>query len=202
VDIDEFINIEQICLQHPAVVAEIEKLKLPPGVTVCNDPWIYGTDDPNESKRLFQCYMYLVEVDHPENNHYSLPCKFSPVFDALTHELVRIDYLPGGVDAVTTETQPWKPVKTIQYAHSLLQEPLRKDLKSYVVSQPEGPSFTVTGNLVNWQKWRFRVGYNNREGLVLYNITYDGRNLFYRLGLCELTVPYGGEQQHHYLGTW
>lgn len=173
--------------------AEVAKLNLPPGVTVCNDPWIYGTDDPNETRRLFQCYMYIVATDHPENNHYSVPCKFSPVFDVHKRELVRMDYLPGGVDTQTTETQPWKPVETIQYAHDLLQEPLRTDLKPYIVQQPQGPSFNVDDNVVSWQKWRFRVGFNSREGLVIYNLTYGKRNVFYRLSMSEMTVPYGGK---------
>ncbi|PLN76423.1 copper amine oxidase [Aspergillus taichungensis] len=191
VDIDELIDIERLCMEHPAVKAEIEKLKLPPGVTVCNDPWMYGSDNPNETRRLFQCFMYMVSVDHPQNNHYSLPCKFSPVFDRRTMELVRMDYLPGGADTASTETQPWKPVETIQYAHDLLTEPLRTDLKPYIVQQPEGASFSVDGNSVYWQKWRFRVGFNNREGMVLYNLTYDNRNILYRLAVSEMTVPYG-----------
>lgn len=70
---------------------------------------------------------------------------------------------------------------------------MRTDLKPYIVQQPEGPSFSTTGNLVQWQKWRFRLGFNAREGMVLYNITYDGRNVFYRLSLSEMTVPYGGK---------
>lgn len=183
-------------MRHPAVLAEIAKLQLPSGMAVCNDPWMYGTDDPTETRRLFQCFMYIVEVvDHPQNNHYSVPCKFSPVFDGITRELVRMDYLPGGPDAHgDEETRPWKPVKTVQYAHDLLDEPLRTDLKPYVVQQPEGASFTVDdGNSVYWQKWRFRVGFNNREGLVLYNVTYDDRNVLYRLAVSEMTVPYGGE---------
>ncbi|KAL4905593.1 hypothetical protein BDW74DRAFT_185119 [Aspergillus multicolor] len=192
VDTDELIEIEALCLSHPAVKAEIAKLELPAGVTVCNDPWIYGCDDPNESRRLFQCYMYIVGTDHPQNNHYSVPCKFSPVFDGLTRELVRMDYLPATADAsVESETKPWKPVDTIQYAHDLLTEDLRKDLKPLLVSQPQGPSFTVTGNEVYWQKWRFRVGFNSREGLVIHNITYDNRSVFYRLSMSEMTVPYG-----------
>ncbi|KAL2807864.1 copper amine oxidase [Aspergillus granulosus] len=190
-DVDEITGIEKLCDEHPAVLAEIEKLKLPPGVRVCNDPWMYGTDNPNETRRLFQCFMYIVTVDHPENNHYSTPCKFSPVFDGHTRELVRMDYLPGGADTQTVETQPWKPVETIQYAHDLLKEPLRTDLKPYIVQQPEGASFSVEGNQVYWQKWRFRVGYNNRDGLVLYNLTYDNRNVLYRLSVSEMTVPYG-----------
>lgn len=192
-DVDELIEMERVCLKHPAVLAEIEKMELPAGVTICTDPWAYGTDDHNETRRLFQCYMYLAENDHDECNHYSLPCAFSPVFDAVTHKLVRMEYLPLGPDHSVSPTQKWKPVKTVQYAHNLLETPTRKDLKPYVVQQPQGASFSVEGSLVQWQKWRFRVGFNYREGLVLNNITYDGRNVFYRLSLSEMTVPYGGE---------
>ncbi|KAL4804661.1 copper amine oxidase [Aspergillus unguis] len=194
VDVDEMIAIEQLCLSHPVVKAEIAKLQLPAGVTVCNDPWIYGCDDPKESRRLFQCYMYIITTDHPQNNHYSVPCKFSPVFDGLTHELVRIDYLPTGGDAAPSKVQdtlPWKPVETIQYAHDLLTEGLRSDLKPYLVQQPQGPSFSLNGREVSWQKWKFRVGFNSREGMVIHNVTYDNRNIFYRLSMSEMTVPYG-----------
>ncbi|KAE8360380.1 copper amine oxidase [Aspergillus caelatus] len=166
------------------------QMQLPPGVVVCTEPWMYGTDTANENRRLFQCYLYVVEINHPENHHYSVPCRFSPVF-GITHELVRVDYLPTGLDHTVRETQPWKPVKTVQYAHELLDEPMRQDLKPYIVQQPQGASFSTEGNVVSWQKWRFRVGFNSREGLVIYNVTYDGRNTFYCLSLSEMTVPYG-----------
>ena len=41
---------------------------------------------------------------------------------------------------------------------------VRKDLKPFVITQPEGPSFQIDGYQVVWQKWRFRVGFNVREG--------------------------------------
>jgi hypothetical protein len=37
------------------------------------------------------------------------------------------------------------------------------------------------------------LGFNAREGLIIYNVTYDNRNLFYRLAVSEMTVPYGGK---------
>jgi primary-amine oxidase len=46
-------------------------------------------------------------------------------------------------------------------------------------------------NLVEWQKWRFRVGFNPREGTTIHDVLYDGRSVFYRLALSEMTVPYG-----------
>ena len=198
VDVDEMIEIEELCLKHPEVIKEIEKMKLPKGVTVCNDPWAYSTDDINETRRLFQCYMYIVAIDHPQTNHYSLPAHFSPVFDAHTKELIRIDHLALGDDHSTHDTQPWKPIPAIEYAHDLLQEPLRQDLKPYIVQQPQGPSYSVEGHLVKWQKWRFRVGWNYRDGVVLYNMTYDGRNIFHRLSLSEMTVPYADPRRPYH----
>eukprot|EP00879_Flechtneria_rotunda_P024835 GHRR01026353.1.p1 GENE.GHRR01026353.1~~GHRR01026353.1.p1 ORF type:complete len:141 (+),score=21.83 GHRR01026353.1:225-647(+) len=59
----------------------------------------------------------------------------------------------------------------------------------------QGPSFTVHGNLVRWQKWSFRVGFNYREGLVLHQLGYqDGdvvRPVMHRGSLVEMAVPYG-----------
>ena len=54
---------------------------------------------------------------------------------------------------------------------------------------------TVRGHEVKWQKWSFRVGFTQREGLVLHTIGYeDGgrvRPIIYRASLAEMTVPYG-----------
>jgi primary-amine oxidase len=63
------------------------------------------------------------------------------------------------------------------------------------ITQPEGPSFTVDGNLVRWQKWSFRVGMDPLEGLVLWRVGYeDGgrvRPILYRAAVSEMVVPYG-----------
>src|ERR1700716_2196010 len=108
-----------------------------------NDPWAYGTDNAKESRRLFQCYMYIILNDDPEANHYSLPAPFSPVFDAITKELLWIDYLPmnAGKDP-DAQVQPWDPVPPVEYAAGLLGlSAFRTDLKPLQVVQPEGPSF-------------------------------------------------------------
>jgi Cu2+-containing amine oxidase len=39
----------------------------------------------------------------------------------------------------------------------------------------EGASFAVDGREVTWDKWTLRVGFNYREGLVLHDVKYDGR---------------------------
>lgn len=158
-----------------------------------NDPWTYGTDDANERRRFFQCYMYIALNDDPEANHYSTPLPLAPIFDAHTLELVRIEKLPMGVDAgVDEETKPWTPVKPVEYSANLLgADRLRKDLKPLQVVQPEGPSFTINQRAVSWQKWTFQLGWSLREGPILHDVRYDGRPLFYRVSMSEMTVPYG-----------
>ncbi|RMY66586.1 hypothetical protein D0863_08355 [Hortaea werneckii] len=37
----------------------------------------------------------------------------------------------------------------------------------------------------------YLVGFNYREGMTIHDVRYDGRPLFYRLSISEMTVPYG-----------
>jgi primary-amine oxidase len=79
---------------------------------------------------------------------------------------------------------------------------MRTDLKPVEIVQPEGVSFKVTGNQVEWQKWKFRVGFTSREGLVLHAISYndDGveRPVLTRASICEMVVPYGDPGEPYY----
>ncbi|ODV85221.1 hypothetical protein CANARDRAFT_28502 [[Candida] arabinofermentans NRRL YB-2248] len=187
---DDVEVVEKLATTHPIVAAEIEKLKLPAFVKVVCDPWIYGKDDPNEDRFLVQCYMYLASAYHPESNHYSLPLKFSPVFNCLTKEFVRMDYLPAGIDGTVTATEAWTEFPFVEYHPDLNGESLRP-LKPLIVQQPEGPSFTTEGNNIKWQSWEFRVIPLAREGFAIYDIYFKGRSILYRLSLSEMTVPYG-----------
>ena len=71
----------------------------------------------------------------------------------------------------------------------------RDTLKPLEVVQPEGANFTLQGNEVSWQNWRFRYAVNGREGLVLYTVSYEDhgklRSILYRGSLSEMVVPYG-----------
>jgi primary-amine oxidase len=70
----------------------------------------------------------------------------------------------------------------------------RTGLKPLVVTQPDGPSFQISGDDVTWQGWHFTIGYTAREGLVLNRIGYDDRGavrpIIYRLALDDIYVPY------------
>lgn len=44
--------------------------------------------------------------------------------------------------------------------HPDLQTQRRETTMPYQVLQPKGPSFQTCGNLLTWEKWRMRVGFN------------------------------------------
>jgi primary-amine oxidase len=68
--------------------------------------------------------------------------------------------------------------------------PQRTTLKPIEITQPEGPSFTVDGDSVSWEGWSFRVGFDQREGLVLHQIALQDRPVIYRASIAEMVVPY------------
>ncbi|WP_240477439.1 primary-amine oxidase [Jiangella muralis] len=72
--------------------------------------------------------------------------------------------------------------------------PPRTTLKPIEITQPEGPSFTVEDDVVTWENWSFRVGFDPREGLVLHQLGWrEGdrvRPVVYRASVAEMVVPY------------
>ena len=72
--------------------------------------------------------------------------------------------------------------------------PTREIKSPLSVSQPLGPSFTLDGQQVSWQNWKFHFRVDARRGIVLSLVRYtDGgrdRSVLYQGSLSELFVPY------------
>ena len=187
-------SVERVALEDEGVKAEIAKLKLPEGSVVVVDPWIYGehslhapflkicsdtasgADGVNDDDRMWQCLLYMRDPANPEDPdscHYAFPLAISPVVRSDLMKVSRIDFLPTGLDNTINETTPWQPKPANEYVSDYQQ--LRTDLKPLNVIQPEGASFSVTeqgtSHVLAWQKWNFRVGFNQREGMVLYDVS-------------------------------
>lgn len=121
----------------------------------------------------------------PGDNHYAYPLRgLYAVVDLRSMEVVEVE--DHGVT-------PLPPTPGDYTADRL--DAFRTDLKPLEIVQPEGPSFEVDGWEVRWQKWRFRIGFTQREGLVLHAIGYeDGgrlRPVCHRASIAELVIPYG-----------
>ncbi|GAX75117.1 hypothetical protein CEUSTIGMA_g2561.t1 [Chlamydomonas eustigma] len=137
------------------------------------------------SRRLMQGFLYGRLC--PGDNEYAHPIDLCPIVDLNEGRVVHID-MPEG-------KPPPMPLQSVNYRSDLLTQPWRKDLKPLHYVQPEGPSFNVEGNLVHWQKWKIRLGFNAREGLVLHQVGYEDegrvRPVLHRMSLAEMAVPYG-----------
>ena len=157
------------------------------GITDMNqvlvEPWAAGHFGlaGEAGERIAYGHCWLMNADG--SNPYGRPiANLHPVIDLRRGAVIRVD------DFGAVPIPPEEPVIA-------RKQGLRGDVKPLGIVQPEGPSFTVEGHLVRWQKWHIRVGFNVREGLVLYDIAYEDkgrlRPIMYRASMAEMVVPYG-----------
>ncbi len=147
--------------------------------------WPFG-DLASENERHLRLAWTPVWVrHHRDDNPYAHPIRgLHAVLDLQTMKVIRIE--DHGEAPIPQAPGNYTPDAV---------DPLRNDLRPLEITQPEGPSFEVDGWQVRWQKWRLRIGFNQREGLALHELGYeDGgrlRPICYRASCAELVIPYG-----------
>lgn len=190
--LDEFSECEQAVKKDPAFQKAVSLRGVNDLDLVMVDAWSAGNfGAPEEQNTRLVRALSWVRSDL-EDNGYARPLEgLIAVVNLNTMEVLRIeDY---GVVTL--------PKESGNYRSDKISVPLRDDLKPLQVIQPEGPSFEVKGWEVAWQKWKFRIGFTSREGLVLHTLTYDDqgkeRPILYRASLSEMVVPYGDPGPNH-----
>ena len=161
------------------------------------EPWAAGYTGPDDDPGARRIIRPLTWVRaEPGENGYARPVEglvvvvdldAMEVVDVADHGVVELPPRPGNYD----------PLRMTDPGNVPHFEGLRADLKPIEITQPEGPSFKVSGHGVAWQKWQVRVGFTPREGLVLHELSYDGRPIIYRASLAEMFVPYGDPAPSH-----
>jgi len=190
--LDEFFEVERAVRRHPEFLAALQRRGIEDADLVMVDPWsagFYGTEAPEYlGRRLSRALCFVRSEDR--DNGYARPIdSMVVVVDVNKLEVLRVEEY--GPVALPPESGNWAR----EYIPNV-----RTDLKPIEIVQPEGTSFTVTGHQVEWQKWKFRVGFTTREGLVLHTISYTDetgeRPILHRASISEMVVPYGdpGEQ--------
>ena len=149
------------------------------------DPWPTGNFGvaAEEDRRVVRCIPYLRES--PGANGYARP---------IEGLLARVDAARGEViDIVDFGVVPMPPDTGSYYPED--NGPIRSDLRPLEITQPDGPSFRVEGNRIEWQGWSVRVTLDPTEGLVLHDLAIaDGgrrRQVLRRAAIAEMVVPYG-----------
>ncbi|MCH9667789.1 MAG: primary-amine oxidase [Actinomycetia bacterium] len=205
--VDEFLECDQALRSHPDVVAALAKRGVTDMDLVFFDTWTYGDAvAPAEFRnRRIGWSDSWVKAAPGANPYARLVSGLHCVIDVNTMELLRIE--DGGPFADGEESLP---EVMGEYLPSHIPERIRaasrrEPLKPLHITQPEGPSFTVEGNLVRWQNWSLRVGFNHREGMTLHTVRYrDGdrdRSIAHRMSFAEMIVPYRDPSPDHYRRT-
>lgn len=101
-----------------------------------------------------------------------------------------VDLTERRVTKVIDEIELPLPAERGQWDAEPHAVPPRTDLKPIEITQPEGASFTVDGNQISWADWKFRFGFDVREGLTLHQLSIAGRPVVYRASIAEMVVPY------------
>ncbi len=201
---EEFMAAEEAVRNDPDWQEAMRARGVTDFANVMIDPWSLGyngPDDAPERGRLIRPITF-VRQGGPDDNGYARPVEGLVVrFDLDRMEVVDIE--DHGVVPL--------PPRSGNYTPESLTDPnntphfpagLRSDLRPVEITQPEGASFEVDGCEVRWQKWRLRVGFTPREGLVLHTIGYqDGdtlRPIIYRASLAEMFIPYGDPRPTHH----
>lgn len=167
---EEFVEVEETVTANPEFREAVQKRGADPDLAIVT-AWSAGYDfvpeDIDRNRRLAHGIAWANATDDDEGAEaYNRPLSGIHAWvDLDNREVIKIvDTGPKNTDVVNN-------LKTHYYRED--KRDLRDDLKPYNVIQPDGPSWEVDGNTVEWQKWHVRVGFNHREGLVLYNIGYD-----------------------------
>ncbi len=175
----------QLVRDDPRVIEAAAKRGISDTQKLQIDTWPTGNMglEHEEGRRVTRCIAFYREK--PEDNGYARPVDGLMAFvDLDLMEVYRVDDI--GTWPLAGDTS--------NYSAGTVAE--RTDMKPLEITQPDGPSFTVTdGNHIRWQNWDVRVLMDHTEGLVLHSLAWtDGdqrRPVMRRASLAEMVVPYG-----------
>jgi primary-amine oxidase len=195
--IDEYHDVDHALHEHEGVLAALQERGITDPSLVLFDVWTYGKAVMPEQwrdRRLGWCDLWMRET--PEGNPYAHPISgLKIIVDVNSLEVLEIeDHHDYGLPEVAGEYDP-----------RLRGTQQRADLKPLEISQPEGVSFSIDGNELRWQNWSMRLGFNFREGPVIYQVAFDDhgtrREIAYRMSFAEMVVPYRDPGFDHYRRT-
>lgn len=193
----EFANAMRAALDHPDMVAGLEKRGLTPDQVFCL-PLTAGNffTDEDKGTRLMKVPCY---VNPDGSNFYAKPIEgIYAVVDLQTGKALRV--IDNGVYTVPQDGWGYTAEQIEARA------PLRPEMNPATLSQEGGPNFTYKDGALEWDMWRMRLRVDKRPGPVLSNIDVkDGdewRSLIYQAHLSEVFVPYMDPSEGLYWRTY
>jgi len=191
--IEEIMELDSIVKSDPEAVAALARHGVHDLALLQIDPWSTGTlpiPGIAARRRVIRASAYVREF--AEDNGYARP---------VGNLVFIIDCDEKSVAAIQEGDPIPLPPESGNYDVGSVG-PLRTDLKPLEITQSQGPSFSVMGNVIDWQRWRLHVHIDAVEGLVLSDVSYlDGerrRSILHRAAISEMVVPYGDTSNDFY----
>jgi primary-amine oxidase len=181
---DEFVECEAAVRADPRWQEALRRRGVTDFSLTMIDPWSAGNFGfpGEEGRRLVRALTWVRR--HPTDNGYARPvANLVTVVDL--GAMTVVDVQDSGVIPLPPEDANYTPEAA----------GTRTDLRPLLIRQPEGPSFVLEGHALAWQRWRMRLGFTPREGLVLHAVAYEdqgrARPILYRASIADMVVPYG-----------
>ena len=159
-------------------------LEMPVGLDSIRALYLAVGTDPGVATHGGRLVRVLFSADQDAANDYG------PVLDSV---MALVDVYAGRI--VLLYDRPGVPI--VKVPHDIF-DPAVRGTPGQTFVPPltvSGRSFKVEGNVVTWGPWRLRLGFNGREGLVLYQISFDDdgrlRPVLYRASVSEVLSRYG-----------
>lgn len=204
--VDEFVECDEVLRRHPDVIAALAKRGITDLDNVFMDTWTYGdavAPPEYRDRRIGWSDTWYKQAAGA--NPYAHPVSgLHCVIDVNSMEVLRVENNAGD------GSSPGMPDVMGEYVPHHIPDRIRSSwrrepLKPLNITQPDGPSFTLDGNLLQWQNWSLRVGFNHREGMTLHSLRYrDGeanRSVAHRMSFAEMVVPYRDSSVDHFRRT-
>jgi primary-amine oxidase len=191
---EDFLAVEELVRQDPRWQEAMRKRGVTTFDHVMIEPWpcAYLTEDDSPVRRLCRPLTY-VRYSETENA-YAHPVENLTCLVDLDRRVV-LEVEDHGVVPIPERPADYWTSEQIANPQNVptFEEP-RTGIAQLDITQPNGPSFSVDGYQVEWQKWSFRVGFTPREGLVLHELGYRDkgrvRPIANRVSISEMVVPY------------
>ena len=183
--VDDFATVQAAIESSPEFARAVARRGIADVKKVVSTPltvgYFDGKDGLRQQQRLLKVVSYL---DTGDGNYWGHPIEnLVAIVDLEQKKVVKVE--DHGVVPI--------PPRAVPYDGSDRQA--RRGHKPLEISEPEGKNYTIAGNTLLWQNWKFHLRLDSRVGLVLSTVTYNEkgrpRKVMYEGSLGGMIVPYG-----------
>jgi len=194
--IDDFIAVQDIIQSSPEYKVALKKHGIDDVTKVVGTPLTvgyFGGQDGllDQQQRILKVVSYL---DVGDGNYWAHPIEnLVAVVDLDKKKIIKIE--EGSIIPVPMTPRPIDG----RGLDVVTSKPLN-------IIEPEGKNYTITGRDVEWNNWKFHIGFDSRTGLQINTVTFndkgDDRKIMYQGSLAGMVVPYGDPDMGWYFKSY